>query len=177
MLADLTCPGQRFSDAHHPGPYMFVHPDFLHTLDVSEFPMLCYDASLIPNFATPEPKVFVFVLLKSQFKRIRSTVPFHFSYVCNCQQHPAFPDQYDPDDFCLLNHSSKGMTHFPFPDMREFDPEIAEGIRKWAEYSPCSHCRAYCFKKCQTAFVAIPLVIELEATCPSNGRRLAQSHY
>jgi hypothetical protein len=27
-----------FSDAYHPGPHVFVHPDILQTLDVSDFP-------------------------------------------------------------------------------------------------------------------------------------------
>jgi hypothetical protein len=57
-------------------------------------------------------------------------VPVQFFSAFNFQQHPAFPDQYNPDDFCLLNHSSKGMAHFTLPDMKEFDPEIAERIRK-----------------------------------------------
>jgi hypothetical protein len=63
-LADLKCLGHRFCDAHHPGHYMFVHPDVLQTLDVSDFSRLCYDASLIPSIATLQPKVFVFFLLK-----------------------------------------------------------------------------------------------------------------
>jgi hypothetical protein len=62
-----------------------------------------------------------------------------------------------------------GMAHFPFPNMSESDQEIAERIRKWAKYSPCRIVERYCFKECQTAFVAILLVIESEAICPSNG--------
>jgi hypothetical protein len=34
------------------------------------------------------------------------------------------------------------MGHFPFPDMREFDPDIAQKIREWAEYPLCSRCGA-----------------------------------
>jgi hypothetical protein len=141
-LTDLTCPGHRFSDVHHPGPHVFVHPEILQTLDVSDFPILCYDPSLIPRIATLEPKVFVFCLLKKQFDCIGSTVPVKFFSAFSFPQHPAFPDQYDRNDFCLLNDFSKGMAHSPFPDMREFDPETAERIRKGAECAPCPHCRA-----------------------------------
>jgi hypothetical protein len=63
-LADLTCPGYRFCDAHHPGLYVFVHPDMLQTLDISDCVILCYDPSLIPSIATLKPKVFVSFLLK-----------------------------------------------------------------------------------------------------------------
>jgi hypothetical protein len=120
-LANSTCPGHPFSDAHHPDPYVFVHPGILQALDVSDFSMLCYGSSLIPSIATLEPKVFVCFLLKKHFDRIRSTVPVQFFYPFNFQQHSAFPDQYDLDDFCLLNHSSKWMARFPFPDMRTLE--------------------------------------------------------
>jgi hypothetical protein len=130
MLADLTSPGHRFSDAHHPLPCLFVRPHIQQTLDVSGFPLLCRDHSLIPSIATLEPKVFVSFSLKTQFDRILSTIPVQFFSAFNFQQSPAFPDQYKVDDSCLLNYYSKGMADFPFLDMREFDPEIAERIRK-----------------------------------------------
>jgi hypothetical protein len=91
---------------------------------------LSYNPLLIPGIATLEPKLFVFFLLKTQFDRIRSTVPVQNFSAFNFQHDPAFPDQGDPDDFCRLNDSLKGMAHFPFPSMREFDAEIAERIRK-----------------------------------------------
>jgi hypothetical protein len=98
-------------------------------LDVADFPILCFNPSLIPSIEMLEPKVFVFFLLNRGFNRIRSMLRVKFFSVFNFQQHPAFPDQYDPDNLYLLNHSSKRVAHFPFPDMREFNPEIADKMR------------------------------------------------
>jgi hypothetical protein len=104
-LAGLTCPGHQFSDDHHSGPYVFVHPDILQTLNVADFPILCFNPSLIPSIAMFEPKIFVFSLLKKWFDRIQSTVPVKLFSAFNFQQHPAFPDQHNPENLCLLNQS------------------------------------------------------------------------
>jgi hypothetical protein len=32
------------------------------------------------------------------------------------------------------------LDHLPFPDMRDFDEEITDKIRQWAEIPPCPHC-------------------------------------
>jgi hypothetical protein len=93
-------------------------------------------------------------------------VPVQFFSAFNFQQHTAFSDQYDPDDFCLLNHSSKGMAHFPFPDMREFDREIANRIRNWAECSPCPHCRAVLVQGMPDGFRCNPFRDRIRSNLP-----------
>jgi hypothetical protein len=32
------------------------------------------------------------------------------------------------------------LNHLPFPDMRDFDEDIADKIRQWVEIPPCPHC-------------------------------------
>jgi hypothetical protein len=34
------------------------------------------------------------------------------------------------------------LDYLPFPDMRDFDEDIADKIRQWAGIPPCSHCGA-----------------------------------
>jgi hypothetical protein len=75
-------------------------------------------------------KSFYFLLLKKQFDRIRSTVPVQFSSVFNFHQHPPFPSRYDRDHVCLLDWSSGYLDHLPFPDMRDFNEDIADKIHE-----------------------------------------------
>jgi hypothetical protein len=87
-----------------------------------------------------QPSRFIFFLLKKQFDRIRSTVPVQFSSVVNFHRHPTFPSRYDCDHVCLLVWSSGYLDHLPFPDMSDFDEDIADKISQQAEIPPCPHC-------------------------------------
>jgi hypothetical protein len=155
-LDDLVIPDHRFSVKQYPGPYMGIPSDILTTWDVSRCQILCYKAFRIPRIALLEPKLFIFFLLKHQLCRIRSIVPVQFLSVVNFEQHQSFPSEYDPDDLCLLNHSSKGMRHFSFPGPREFDPDIAQRIREWAECPLCSRCGAVLIRGMAPRFCCNP---------------------
>jgi hypothetical protein len=48
------------------------------------------------------------------------------------------------------------MGHFPFPDMREFDPAIAQRIREWAECPPCLRCPAVLIRGMAPRFCCNP---------------------
>jgi hypothetical protein len=78
-----------------------------------------------------EPRHFRFVLLKDQFSTILANVQMHLFAAFDFEQYPSFPSHYDLGDFCHLNHSLKATGHFLCPDMKEFDPDIVDGIRKW----------------------------------------------
>jgi hypothetical protein len=121
---------------------MFVPPDIPTSWDVSKCQILCFEPTLIPAIPRLQPKVFTFFPLKKQFNRIRSTVPVQFSPAFNFQQLPAFPSDYDRNQFYLLDQLVWRLGHFPFLDMREFDPQVADKIRQWAEAPPCLHCAA-----------------------------------
>jgi hypothetical protein len=141
-LEDLTCPSHRFSELYHQAPCMFVRPQTLMPRDVSDCEILCYDPAVISMMDLLQRSRFIFFLPKKQFDRIRSTVPVQFSSVFNFHQHPAFSSCYDRDYVCLLDRSSGYLDHLPFPDMRDFDEDIADKIRQWAEIPPCPHCGA-----------------------------------
>jgi hypothetical protein len=58
--------------------------------DASDYEILCYDPAIIPMMALLQPSRFIFLLLKEQFDRIRSTVPVQFSLVfTNTRPSPA----------------------------------------------------------------------------------------
>jgi hypothetical protein len=99
-----------------------------------------------------QPHHFIFFLLKKQFDRIRSTVPVQFSSVFNFHQHPAFPSRYDRDHVCLLDRSSEHLDHLPFPDMRDFNEDIADKIRQWGEIPPCPHWSAVLLREMSHEF-------------------------
>jgi hypothetical protein len=107
---------------------------------VSDCEILCYDRAVIPMMALLQPSHFIFFLLKKQFNRIRSTVPVQFSSVLNFHRHPVFPSRYDRDYVRLLVWSSGYLDHLPFPDMRDFDENIADKIGQRAEIPLCPHC-------------------------------------
>jgi hypothetical protein len=138
-LEDLTCLSHRFSELHHQAPYMFIRPQIRVLKNVSDCEILCYDRADIPMTALLQPSRFLFFLLKKQFDRIRSTVPVHFPSVFNFYECPAFPSRYDRNQICLLDWSSGYLDHLPFPDMRDFNEDIADKIRQWAEIPPCPH--------------------------------------
>jgi hypothetical protein len=92
--------------------------------------------------AVLQPRRFISFLLKKQFDRVRSMVPVQFSSVFNFHRHPAFPSRYDRDHVYFLDRSSGYLDHLPFPDMRDFNEDIADKIREWAEITPCPHCGA-----------------------------------
>jgi hypothetical protein len=48
------------------------------------------------------------------------------------------------------------MGHFPFPDTRKFDPDIAQRIREWAEYPLCSRCGAVMIRGMALYFCCSP---------------------
>jgi hypothetical protein len=52
----------------------------------------------------------------------------------------AFPSYYDCNQFYLLGQLAGRLGYFPFPDMREFDRQIADEIRQWAEGPRCADC-------------------------------------
>jgi hypothetical protein len=72
--------------------------------------------------------------------RIRSIDPVQFLSAVNLEQHIFFPSHYNPNDFCLLNCLSRDIHHFPFPAMRQFNPDNAQEIRKRAKYTSNSCC-------------------------------------
>jgi hypothetical protein len=110
--------------------------------DVSDCEILCYDPAVILMITHHQPSNFIFFLRQKQFDRIRSTVPVHFPSVFNFHQHPAFPSLYDRDLACLLDWLSGYLDHLPFPDIIDFNEQIAPKIRQWAEIPPCPHCGA-----------------------------------
>jgi hypothetical protein len=130
MLEDLTCARHRFSELHHQRAYIFVRPQILMSRGVSDCEILCSDPAVISIMALLQPSRFIFFLLKRQFDRIRSTVPVQFSSVFTFHQYPAFPSCYDGNHLCLLDRSSGYLDHLPFPDVREFNKDIADKIRQ-----------------------------------------------
>jgi hypothetical protein len=88
-----------------------------------------------------QPSRLIF-LLKKQFDRIQSTVPVHFLQFSIFTDTRGFPSRYDRDHVCLLDRSSRYLDHFSFPDMRDFNEDIADKIRQWGEIPPCHHCGA-----------------------------------
>jgi hypothetical protein len=107
--------------------------------DVSDCEILCYDPAAIPIMALRQSSRFILFLINNQFDRIWSTVPSQFSSVFDFHQHPAFPSGYDRDHVCLLDWSSGYLDHLPFPNMKDFNEDIVDKIRQWAEISPCPH--------------------------------------
>jgi hypothetical protein len=164
-LADLTNPSYRFSDAHHPAPYMFVHPDVPISWDVSECQVLCYEPPLIPTIATLRRRVFTFLLLKEQFDRIGSTVRVQFFAAFNSQQFSAFPSRYDRKQLYLLDHLARRLGDLPFPDMRTLVSKLPTKFVNGQKF----HCDftvvPYCFEECLITFVASHLVTESETIC------------
>jgi hypothetical protein len=74
---------------------------------------------------------------------------------------PSFPALYRLDDFCILNKLSRDLGHFPFPDMKEVDPDIADIIRQFVESPPRKRCR-----------VALLQVMPHECLCKPFGHRI-----
>jgi hypothetical protein len=71
------------------------------------------------------------------------------------------------------------MAHFPFRDMREFDPDIAERIRKWAECSPCPRCQAALLQGMPDGFCCSPFGEGIKSNLPrpmnaAGGNRIIQ---
>jgi hypothetical protein len=75
-------------------------------------------------------KTFLLIFSKQQFYPIQSTVPLQCLFVITFEQYSLFPSYYESNNSCILNRSSSGMRHFPFPDMRQLIPDIALEIRK-----------------------------------------------
>jgi hypothetical protein len=98
--------------------------------DVYDCEILCYDRAGIPMMAFLQPSRFIFFLLKKQFDRIRSTVPAQFSSVFNFTNTRPSPSRYNRDQVCLLDRSSGYLDHLPFPDIRDFNEDIAEKSRQ-----------------------------------------------
>jgi hypothetical protein len=139
---DLTSPACNFSCDDHPGRDTFLLRDVLTCFDVSNGQMLYYDPWAIRIIAPVQPRPFMFILLKNQFSRIRSAGPVQFLSALNFEQHIFFQSHYNTNDFCLLNCLSRDIHHFPFPVMRQFNPDNAQEIRKRAEYPSDSCSRA-----------------------------------
>jgi hypothetical protein len=144
---------------------MGVRPQILMLRDASDCEILCYDRAVIPMMALFQPSPFIFFLLKKQFDRIRSTMPVQFSPVCNFHQHPAFPSRYDRDHVCLLDRSSEHLDHLPFPDMTDFNEDIADKIRQWVEIPPCSHCGAVLLRGMSHEFCCKPFAGRIRTEC------------
>jgi hypothetical protein len=115
---------------------MFVPMEVLTSVNVSACEILCFDPSVILRLVPLQPKGFPLFLPKRGFSQIRSRVPVPFFSVFNFEQYPSFPSRYNRDSVSLLSQLPKHLCHFPFPDMRLFDPEIALTIREWAECQP-----------------------------------------
>jgi hypothetical protein len=127
--------------------------------------VLCCEPPLIPTIARLQPKIFIFLLLKEQFDRIRSTVPVQFFSAFNFQQVSAFPSRYDREQFYLLDQLAGRLGHLPFPDMKEFDQKVAGEIRQWQKFHCAFTVVPYCFEECFITFVASHLVTESETIC------------
>jgi hypothetical protein len=164
-LEDLTCPSHLFSEPYHQAPYRFVLPQILMSRDISDCEILCYDPAVIPVMALRQPSSLIFFLLKKQYDCIRSTAPVLFSSVFNFPQHPVFPSRYDRDHVCLLDRSSGYLDHLSFPDMRDFNEDIADKIRQWAEIPPCPHCGAALHRGMSHEFCCNLLLAESGAIC------------
>jgi hypothetical protein len=48
------------------------------------------------------------------------------------------------------------LDHLPFPDIRDFNNNIADKIRQWAEIPPCPHCDAVLFQGMSHEFCCKP---------------------
>jgi hypothetical protein len=141
--------------------------------DVSDCEILCYDPAVIPMMALLQPSRFIFFLLKKQFDYIRSTVPVQFSSVDNFHQHPAFLSRYDRDHVYLLAWSSGYLDHLAFPDMRDFDEDIADKIRQRAEIPPCPHCDIVLLQRMSYEFCCKPFAGRIRNHLPPPmGRKL-----
>jgi hypothetical protein len=116
--------------------------------------------------ALRQPSHFIVFFLKKQFNRIWSTVQVQFSSVFNCHQHPAFPSCYDRDHVCLLDRSSGYSDHWPCPDMRDFNEDIADKIRQWAEIPPFPHCSAVLLRGMSHEFCFKPLACRMRNYLP-----------
>jgi hypothetical protein len=127
-IGDLMNATLEFSGDHYQGRYMFIAPDILTTLDVSACQILCYGPSVVTTIAALQPRLSSFFLLIKEFFQVRSAVPAEFRSAFNSQKYPAFPSSYDPDRFSILRQSSRAIGHFPFPDVRHFNPDIAQRI-------------------------------------------------
>jgi hypothetical protein len=68
--------------------------------------------------------------------------PVQFFSAFNYELHPFMLLHYCPDQFCILKAFSGGLLHFPFPDMAQFNPRIADEIRGYVESPLCRYCRA-----------------------------------
>jgi hypothetical protein len=137
---------------------MVVRPQILMSRDVSDCEILCYDPAAIPMMAVLQPSRVIFFLLIKQIEHIRSTVLVQFSSVFNFHQRPAFPFRYDCNHICLLDRSSGYLDHLPFPEMRDFNEDIADKIRQWAEIPPCPHCGAVLLRGISHEFCCKPSV-------------------
>jgi hypothetical protein len=165
-IDDIMNPSHHFSTNQHPGRYIFVAPEIVGTLDVTTCQIFCYEPSLIPSLCLLRPTLFVFFLLRAQFARLRFTVPVQFRSAFNFEQYACFPSRYSRDDFCILSQSSRALGPFPFPDMREFHPEIADRIRVWAECGPCVHCGAILLQGMPHGFCCAPFGDRILANLP-----------
>jgi hypothetical protein len=144
---------------------MVVRPQILMPRDVSDCEIHCYGPIVVAMMALLQLSRFVFLLLKKQFDCIRSTTPAQFSPVFNFHQQPAFPSRYDRDHVCLLDRSSGYLYHLPFPNMNDFNEDIADKIRQWAEIPLCPTVVLYCFEECLTNFVVNFLLTEPGTIC------------
>jgi hypothetical protein len=134
--------------------------------NVSVCQTLSCDPAGIPILALLQPRYFIFFSLKNQFDRIRSTVLVQFFSVFIFQQLPAFRSFYDRDHLCLLDQSAGHLNHLPFPDMREFDQEIANEIPDWVELPPCPHCDPVLLRGWQHIFYCQPFVDRICVNLP-----------
>jgi hypothetical protein len=92
---------------------------------------------------------------------VQSKVPVQFWSAFNFEQYPSFPSNY-PDDFSILSKSFKGLGHFPFRNMKDLDPDVAERIREWGECPPYTHCGAILLRGMPYAFCCKPFVTKSE---------------
>jgi hypothetical protein len=93
-------------------------------------------------------------------------VTVRFSPVFNFHQYPAFPSRYDRDHVRLLDRSSWYFDHLPFPDMRDFNEDIADKIRQWAEIPPCSDCGAVLLRGMSHEFCCKPFASRIRNHLP-----------
>jgi hypothetical protein len=107
---NLTSPACNFSCDDRPGRDTFLLPDVLTCFNASNDQMLYYDPWAIHIIAPVQLRPFMFILLKNQLSRIRSTGPVQLLSAVNFEQHNFFTPHYDLNDFCLLNR----YTSFPF---------------------------------------------------------------
>jgi hypothetical protein len=122
-----------FSGPDHPGRNMFLFPNILTPRDVSNYQILSCDQSAIPT------------MVSVQLKILHSFCPIGSSFVFNQPlQFNLFPASISNNIHSFrpivtlitsgsLSSHQEACVILLLPNMRQFNPDIVQDIREWAE--------------------------------------------